>query len=129
MSRAGKITRRSLLVVLAAVASGVAGGVAGGVAFGYWRFRTPYPNPLLAGARSGEAVLTPYVRIDAAGVTVIAPRAEMGQGVQSALAALVAEAMDLDLAAIRIEHGPPDRAYFNQGCWPRGRPFWSPMTA
>ncbi len=30
----------------------------------------------------GASAITPYVRIDAQGVTIITPRAEMGQGIQ-----------------------------------------------
>ena len=102
----GKITRRTLLVGSAAVA--------GGVVFGIWRYQTPYANPLLDDLGPGEAALTPYVRIDAEGVTIIVPRAEMGQGVHTTLAALVAEELDVDLDAVRIDHGPASRAYHNR---------------
>lgn len=103
MSRAGRIARRTFLVGSVAIA--------GGVAFGVWKARRPVANPLRPG--EGEVTLNPYVLIDGSGVTVIAPRAEMGQGVQSTLAALVAEEMDLDWEAVRVLHGPPARAYFN----------------
>ena len=53
----------------------------GGLAFGCWRYATPYGNPLSKGMAEGEATLNPYDIIDADGVTIIAPRAEMGQGV------------------------------------------------
>ena len=56
MSRAGKITRRTLLIGSAAIA--------GGVLFGYWKYKQPYDNPLLANLKDGEAGLTPYVKID-----------------------------------------------------------------
>jgi isoquinoline 1-oxidoreductase beta subunit len=98
-------TRRALIVGSAAVA--------GGVVFGVWRYKTPYENPLLDDLTDDEVALTPYIRIDAAGVTVIVPRAEMGQGVQTTLAALVAEELDVELDAIRVDHGPASRAYFN----------------
>ena len=42
MSRLGKIARRTFLIGSVAVA--------GGVAFGYYKFRQPYNNPLLADA-------------------------------------------------------------------------------
>ena len=103
MSRAGRIARRTFLVGSVAIA--------GGVAFGVWQARQPVANPLRPA--EGEVTLNPYVLIDASGVTVIAPRAEMGQGVHSTLAALVAEEMDLDWGAVRVLHGPPARAYFN----------------
>jgi isoquinoline 1-oxidoreductase beta subunit len=57
--------------------------------------------------------LTPYVRIDQAGITIIAPRAEMGQGVHTTLAALVAEELDVALDDVDVEHGPASKAYYN----------------
>lgn len=115
MGRVMKIARRGFLF----------GSVAllGGVAFGWWRYATPHGNPLIAGLGEGEAALTPYVLIDAQGVTVIAPRAEMGQGVHTTLAALVAEEMDLDLTQIRVIHGPASAAYYNSAVLGEGVPF------
>ncbi len=102
MSRLGKITRRTLLVGAVAVA--------GGAAFGVYQIRRPVENPL----RPEEgATLNPYVIIDQSGISIIAPRAEMGQGVHTTLAALVAEELDADWEAVRVLHGPPAAAYFN----------------
>ncbi|MFC2968194.1 xanthine dehydrogenase family protein molybdopterin-binding subunit [Acidimangrovimonas pyrenivorans] len=117
MSRAGKIARRSFLIGSAAIA--------GGVAFGIWRYRDTGPNPLLAELPEGGAALTPYVMIDGEGVTVIAPRAEMGQGVQSALAMLVAEELDLPWDQVKIDHGPPAVVYYNGAVVAEGLPFAS----
>ncbi|MCC5993337.1 MAG: xanthine dehydrogenase family protein molybdopterin-binding subunit [Rhodobacteraceae bacterium] len=102
MSRLGRITRRTLLVSAVALA--------GGAAFGYWQIRRPAENPL--DPESG-ATLNPYLIIAQDGITVIAPRAEMGQGVHTTLAALVAEELDADWDQIRVEHGPPSAAYYN----------------
>ena len=113
MASIGKIARRTFL--FGAVA------LAGGAAFGWWKYNTPYGNPLQGLA--GSATLNPYVLIDATGVTLIAPRAEMGQGVHTTLAALVAEEMDLDLASVRVIHGPASAAYFNAGLLREGVPF------
>ena len=113
--RVGKITRRALLIGSAAVA--------GGVVFGYWRYKKPYDNPLVDELREGEAALTPYVRIDQGGVTIITPRAEMGQGVHTTLAAMVAEELDIDLDAVNVEHGPASPAYFNAVVLEEGIPF------
>lgn len=41
------------------------------------------------------------------------PRAEMGQGVHTTLAALVAEDLDLPWQSVRTLHGPTSEAYFN----------------
>lgn len=115
MARMMKIARRGFLFGSVALA--------GGVAFGWWRFETPYDNPLAADLPQGAATLNPYVIIDAGGVTIIAPRAEMGQGVHTTLAALVAEEMDLDWAQVRVIHGPASKAYFNTAVLAEGIPF------
>ena len=110
---ARKILRRTFLIGSAAIA--------GGVAFGVWQVRKDAPNPLTAGP--GEATLNPYVLINADGVTIIAPRAEMGQGVHTTLAALVAEELDVDWQDITVLHGPPAQAYFNSALLGLALPF------
>ncbi|EEW26527.1 xanthine dehydrogenase family protein molybdopterin-binding subunit [Rhodobacter ferrooxidans] len=112
MSRLATIARRSFLIGSVAIL--------GGVAFGTYAYRKPWPNPLLGGE---DAALTPYVLIDATGVTIIAPRAEMGQGVHTTLAALVAEEMDLPWDQVRVIHGPASKAYFNAAVLEEGVPF------
>lgn len=103
MSRIGKIARRTFLIGSAAIA--------GGVAFGVYAMNRPLKNPLQPG--QGEAALNPFVFIDKDGVTIITPRAEMGQGVQTTFAALAAEELDLDWKDVRVLHGPPAEAYYN----------------
>lgn len=115
MSTLGKITRRTFLI--GSVALG------GGVLFGYYKYKQPYPNPLKKGLAPGDAALTPYVFIDSKGITVIAPRAEMGQGVRTTLATLVAEELDIDVADINVEHGPASKAYYNAAVLEEGTPF------
>lgn len=115
MGRLKTITRRTLLIGSAAIA--------GGVVFGYWRYKTPYANPLLENLRDGEVALTPYIRIDQAGITIITPRAEMGQGVHTTLAALVAEELDVSLADVKVEHGPASKAYYNGAMLEEGLPY------
>jgi isoquinoline 1-oxidoreductase beta subunit len=102
-------TRRAFLIGSVAVA--------GGVAFGVYQVRKPPPNPLqdaVASAGEDSAVsLNPYLLVDTDGIAIVTPRAEMGQGVHTTLAALVAEELDLPWGAVRTIHGPPARAYFN----------------
>ncbi|NBZ89931.1 xanthine dehydrogenase family protein molybdopterin-binding subunit [Stagnihabitans tardus] len=112
MASLRKIARRSFLFGSLALA--------GGVAFGWWKYKTPYPNPLRP---ETGATLNAYVMIDEGGVTLVAPRAEMGQGIHTTLAALVAEEMDLELAAVKVIHGPASAAYFNAGALEEGAPF------
>ena len=113
MSRLGRITRRGFLV------TGVA--MAGGAAFGVWKAREVPPNPLRPGA--GSVALNPWVVIDRRGVTLITPRAEMGQGTQTTLAALLAEELDMAWEEITVRHGPPAQAYFNGALLEAGLPF------
>ncbi len=87
--------------------------IVGGVAFGAYMYRRDVANPLLDGLNQGEAALTPYVKIDADGVTLITPRADKGQGVYHVQAALIAEELDVDLNQIKVDPGPPSPAYWN----------------
>lgn len=99
------LTRRSFIVLGAAVV--------GGAAFGAYKVTEVPANPLVPAP--GSLPLNPWVIINADGITVIAPRAEMGQGISTTLAALVAEELDVDWAQIRVLHGPPAQAYYNAG--------------
>ena len=113
MSRIGTIARRTFLIGSAAII--------GGVAFGIYQVKRAIPNPLIPGA--GETVLNPYLMINADGVTIIAPRAEMGQGIHSTLAALVAEELDVDWNRVTVLHGPPAQAYYNAAMVGAGLPY------
>jgi len=115
MAQLGKYTRRGFIVASVAVA--------GGVVFGVRTYQSQLENPLIADLGAGEAALTLYVKITADGITLITPRAEMGQGIHTTLAALVAEELDVELTDIRTEHGPPSSAYFNGGVIEEGYPF------
>lgn len=117
MGRAKTIARRTFLVGSVAVA--------GGVAFGVWRMRTPYDNPLMADLPEGAAALTPYVRITGDAITLITPRADVGQGAVSVQAMLIAEELDVDPAQVATEFGPPDRAYWNTALSDEAVPFRS----
>jgi isoquinoline 1-oxidoreductase beta subunit len=115
MSRIRTIARRSFLIGSVSVV--------GGTVFGVYKYRQPHPNPLLSDLPEGASAITPYVRIDATGVTIITPRAEMGQGIHTTLAALVAEELDVAWDTIRVEHGAPGAAYYNRALMREGVPF------
>jgi isoquinoline 1-oxidoreductase beta subunit len=115
VARPGKIARRTFLIGSAAIA--------GGVAFGYYTLRKEPANPLLKHLQPGEAAITPYVRIDAKGVTLITPRADKGQGSYSIQAHLIAEELDVDPHKVRIDPGPPSPAYFNGRIMDDSLPF------
>ena len=56
-----------------------------------------------------------FIRIDETGkTTLVIPQAEMGQGVYTAIAMILAEELDADLAQVVLEHAPPsDKLYGN----------------
>ncbi len=115
MSRAGKIARRTFLIGSAAIA--------GGVAFGVYMAKKPIPNPLLDDLKDGEAAITPFVKIDANGITLITPRADKGQGAYSIQAYLIAEELDIDPATATITPGMPGQAYYNATVLGEGVPI------
>ena len=74
-------------------------------------YKRPAKNPLLESLQEGEAALTPYVKIDKSGVTLITPRADKGQGAYSVQAALIAEELDIGLDQVEVSPGPPSPAF------------------
>ena len=98
-------TRRQFLIGSAAVAGGFAVGCRPDLT-GWW--------PGAEGTEPPGTELTRYVVIDGEGVTIITPRAEMGQGIHTTLAALVAEELDVPFDEIRVEHGPASERYSNE---------------
>lgn len=115
MGRIKTIARRSFLVGSAAIL--------GGVAFGTYMYKREEENPLEAGLAPGEVTFNPFVKIDAQGVTLITPRADVGQGAYSIQAHLIAEELDVDLDQVRIEPGPPSAAYYNGVVAAEGMPI------
>ncbi|ABD57085.1 xanthine dehydrogenase family protein molybdopterin-binding subunit [Jannaschia sp. CCS1] len=105
MGKLKTFTRRAFLVGSAAVA--------GGVAFGTYLVARDPDNPNLQGLAEGAASFNPWVRIDATGITLVTPHADIGQGAASMQAALIAEEMDLDWADFEIDFGRPAPAYWN----------------
>ena len=112
----GKILRRTFLIGTAAIA--------GGVAFGAYKLNQTYPNPLEGRTAEGESTFTPYIKITNDNViTILIPRAEMGQGVSTTLAALVAEELDVALDQIKVEIAPASYAYYNSAMLADGAPL------
>ncbi|MGV7214648.1 molybdopterin cofactor-binding domain-containing protein [Bradyrhizobium sp. UFLA05-112] len=77
-----------------------------------------------------------YIRIDGAGlVTLVMPQVEMGQGIYTGVATILAEELDADLTQVALEHAPPDeKLYANSllGVQATGgstsvRAFWTPL--
>lgn len=81
-------------------------------------------SPDVLPVREGHVALNGWVRIATDGtVTVAVPRAEMGQGVFTALPLLLAEELDADWDDVRAEPAPVDRIYANQAMMLNALPF------
>ena len=117
MGKAKTIARRAFLIGSAAAA--------GGLVVGWALVQWPIRNPLLDALDEDDATLNPYVKIDPNGITIITPRADVGQGAYSVQAMLVAEELDVAWGGFRVEPGPPSKAYYNAAVLPEGMPFAS----
>lgn len=113
MGRLGTIGRRTFLIGSVAVA--------GGVAFGLYNFVKAAPNPLTS--TDDMISLNAFVVITQDGVTLVSPKAEMGQGVHTTWAALIAEELDVAWEDITVIHGPPAQAYYNSALFGMALPF------
>jgi isoquinoline 1-oxidoreductase beta subunit len=72
----------------------------------------------------GQVAFNGWVKISTDGlVRVQVPKSEMGQGVHTALAMVLADELDADWAAVRVEHPPLDAIYNNQATVIDGLPF------
>jgi isoquinoline 1-oxidoreductase beta subunit len=73
--------------------------------------------PLVNAAQSAKTPFAPnaYIRIDAQGkVTLIMPQVEMGQGIYTSCAMILAEELDAAFDHVSVEHAPPnDKLYAN----------------
>jgi isoquinoline 1-oxidoreductase beta subunit len=119
------ISRRSLL----------GGGLAGGflLAFHVPAYGASEPA---SGAIKGKFAPNAFIRIDPAGrTTLVMPQVEMGQGVYTSVAMILAEELDADYQQVVLEHAPPnDKLYGNPvfGIQVTGnsnsiRAFWKPL--
>ena len=101
--RPDEVSRRTLLKI-----SSAAGG---GFLFG---FVLPAAGPVRADAAKISAFAPDaFIRIDRSNVvTLIMPQVEMGQGIYTTLAMLVAEELDVPLEAMKAEAAPPNDALY-----------------
>jgi isoquinoline 1-oxidoreductase beta subunit len=90
------------------------------------------------GATGDSSIFVPnaFIRIDRSGaVTMVMPMVEMGQGVYTAMAMLLAEELEVGLDQVRLEHAPPDDALYanailhvqTTGLSSSIRAFWTPL--
>lgn len=118
-SAAGKPSRRTLLKA----------GAAGVVVHAFHM-------PLAEAATPAVFAPNAFIRVAGNGrTTLIMPQVEMGQGIYTSVAMILAEEMDADIARVTLEHAPPDdKLYGNPvfGIQVTGnsnsvRAFWKPL--
>jgi len=119
------ISRRSLL----------GGGLAGGFLLAFHLPTYGASEPARGGTK-GKFAPNAFIRIDPAGkTTLVMPQVEMGQGVYTSVAMILAEELDADYQQVVLEHAPPnDKLYGNPvfGIQVTGnsnsiRAFWKPL--
>ena len=87
---------------------------------------------------TGKLAPNAFIRIDRSGATtLVMPQVEMGQGVYTSIAMILAEELDVGLSSVTLLHAPPnERLYANPalGVQATGnsnsiRAFWKPLRA
>jgi len=131
----GAVSRRGLLT----------GGLAGGFLFAFHvPLRAADGLPLRSvnepvqppDVTEGKFAPNAFIRIDELGqTTLVMPQVEMGQGIYTAIAMILAEELDADFSKVTLLHAPPnDKLYANPlfGLQATGgstsvRAFWKPL--
>src|SRR5258707_14570096 len=122
------VSRRALLT----------GGLAGGFLLAFHLpVRAAVNEPVQPpDVTAGKFAPNAFIRIDEAGkTTLVMPQVEMGQGIYTGVAMILAEELDADPAKIKLEHAPPnEKLYTNPllGIQATGgstslRAFWTPL--
>src|SRR3984885_4532111 len=84
----------------------------------------------------GKFAPNAFIRIDKSGTTtLVMPQVEMGQGIYTGVAMILAEELDADPAKILLEHAPPDEKLYTNpllsiqatGGSTSLRAFWTPL--
>jgi isoquinoline 1-oxidoreductase beta subunit len=121
------ISRRGLLT----------GGLAGGFLLAFHLPVRAVNEPVQPpDVTEGKFAPNAFIRIDEAGkTTLVMPQVEMGQGVYTSIAMILAEELDADFSQVTLQHAPPnDKFYGNPifGLQSTGnsnsiRAFWKPL--
>ena len=110
--------RRTLIL------SGLAAGTALVVGWGVMPPRSRQGGVDTLPVVEGEVGLNGWIKIASDGTVLLAMnRSEMGQGVHTALAMLVAEELDVSLAKLRLMQAGPDKLYGNVAGFVAALPF------
>jgi isoquinoline 1-oxidoreductase beta subunit len=95
----------------------VTGGLAGGFLFAFHLpLRAAINEPVQPpDVTDGKFAPNAFIRIDGTGrTTLVMPQVEMGQGVYTSIAMILADELDADLDQVTLEHAPPnDKLYGN----------------
>ncbi|HEX4105340.1 MAG TPA: molybdopterin cofactor-binding domain-containing protein [Rhizomicrobium sp.] len=90
----------------------------------------------LAQAAPAEFAPNAFIRVGGDGkITLVMPQVEMGQGVYTSIAMIMAEELDADFSQVVLEHAPPDEKHYANpmlGVQATGnsnsiRAFWKPL--
>src|SRR5882757_1797841 len=121
------ISRRTLLT----------GGLAGGFLLAFHLPVRAVNEPVQPpDVTDGKFAPNAFIRIDTAGkTTLVMPQVEMGQGIYTAVAMILAEELDADFSSVALEHAPAnEKLYANPafGIQATGgstsvRAFWKPL--
>jgi isoquinoline 1-oxidoreductase beta subunit len=124
-----EVSRRALLT----------GGLAGGFLLAFHlpvRALAPTEPVQPPDDTTGKFAPNAFIRIDAAGhTTLVMPQVEMGQGIYTGVAMILAEELDADFSSVVLEHAPAnEKLYANPafGIQATGgstsvRAFWKPL--
>ena len=94
------------------------------VGWGVMPARSRLGSPELMLPTQGDVALNGWIKIAPDGGIILAmPRSEMGQGVHTALAMLVAEELDMPLSRVRLEQAGADSIYGNVAMLVASLPF------
>ena len=129
MNAHNSVSRRALLT----------GGLATGFLLAFHLpLRAAANEPEQKDATDGKFAPNAFIRIDETGRTVLMmPQVEMGQGVYTSIAMILAEELDADWSKVEVQHAPPnDKLYANPvfGLQATGgstsiRAWWKPLRA
>lgn len=113
-----RLTRRGLLI---------GAGAAGGLYAAFRLVPRHYASPLVAG--DGEQVFDSFIRIlPDASISVAVPFCEMGQGITTLVAQIVATELGADWKRTGVEPAPVSPAYADPVLAARWAPMWLPLA-
>lgn len=115
------LSRRGFIMSAAAASGGLI------IAYTYTALDDGAATAKLAATGQRGAPLNAWLKITPDGAVICGiHRAEMGQGITTTLAMLLAEELDADWADVRFEFVPVDRDYYNFGMLLNGQPLGDP---